>query len=93
MHSMESAPRTPPRLTEFKKMTRTAAQVFAALLIALAFAADALAYIDPGTGSMVFQLVIAGVLGALFTIKLWINGVKNFFLGLFGKKPKDGEGN
>ena len=34
---------------------------------ALALPADAFAYLDPGTGSMVFQLASAAILGALFT--------------------------
>jgi hypothetical protein len=42
-----------------------------------------LAYVDPGSGSYVLQLVIASFLGALFAIKLsWIK-VKAFFARLF----------
>ena len=46
-----------------------------------------LAYVDPGSGSYILQLVIASLLGALFAIKLsWIK-VKTFFSNLFsGKK-------
>jgi hypothetical protein len=33
-----------------------------------------LAYLDPGTGSYVFQLALAGVLGAAYALKeLWAN--------------------
>lgn len=35
----------------------------------LVFAAPAAAYIDPGTGSMVLQMLIAGALGAAFAVK------------------------
>jgi hypothetical protein len=31
----------------------------------------AVAYVDPVSGSVVFQLMIAGFLGAIFTIKTW----------------------
>jgi hypothetical protein len=37
-------------------------------------------YIDPGTGSLVIQILIASFLGALFTIKLFWTKVKAFFL-------------
>lgn len=33
-------------------------------------AGSAQAYIDPGTGSYILQIVIAGVVGAAFTLKL-----------------------
>jgi hypothetical protein len=29
------------------------------------------AYVDPATGSIVIQILVAGVLGALFTMKQW----------------------
>lgn len=39
------------------------------------------AYLDPGTGSMVLQLVIGGVLGGLLAIKLLWKRVIGFFTG------------
>jgi len=51
---------------------------------------DAFAYLDPGTGSYIFQLLIAGLLGAMFAIKVFWLRIKNFFVGLFFKKNKDG---
>ena len=53
---------------------------------------EAHAYIDPGTGSYIFQLVIAALLGALFALKVFWNNVKAFFSSLlFGrqKNPKN----
>ena len=35
----------------------------------LVFASPAEAYIDPGTGSLVLQMLIAGALGIAFTVK------------------------
>lgn len=52
----------------------------------LALANDAHAYVDPGTGSYVLQIVIAGLVAGLFAIKtFWLNIVA-FFSGLFGKR-------
>jgi hypothetical protein len=39
-------------------------------------------YIDPGSGSMLFQLMLAGILGVLTFFK----NIKNFILSIFGKK-------
>ena len=55
-----------------------------AIAIDLAFTADASAYLDPGTGSFLFQTVIAVVLGAAFTLKTYWQRVKGF---LSGKQP------
>jgi hypothetical protein len=44
------------------------------LLLALAFIVcpqPAFAYLDPGTGNFIFQLLIGGAIGALATIKIW----------------------
>jgi len=48
---------------------------------------DASAYLDPGTGSYIFQIIVAGILGALFTVKLYWNKIKTFVRSsLLGKK-------
>lgn len=44
------------------------------------------AYLDPGTGSYFFQILIAGLIGGLFAVKLFWGRIKAFFQGLFGKK-------
>ncbi len=51
-----------------------------------------LAYLDPGTGSYIIQLLIAGVLGAAFLLRGYWKTVKDFFVKLFSKKqtpPED----
>ncbi|MDA8986267.1 hypothetical protein N9H10_04270 [Luminiphilus sp.] len=45
----------------------------------------AFAYLDPGTGSMILQGVIAGVALAWFTIKIYWYKLTS----LFGKKPPE----
>ncbi|MFN7313251.1 MAG: hypothetical protein ACK5UI_07180 [Bacteroidota bacterium] len=42
-------------------------------------------YIDPGTGSIVFQVIIAGVLGAVVTLKSYFGSIKGWIKGLFKK--------
>lgn len=43
------------------------------------FANISQAYIDPGTGSYIFQLLIAGLLGSLFFVKTGFRSVVSFF--------------
>lgn len=59
-----------------------------AALIAL-FPHVAHAYLDPGTGSYVLQLLIAALLGAAFAVKVFWLRIKGFFANLISKKPKD----
>jgi len=58
------------------------------VMIALTQTRDAFAYLDPGTGSYIFQLLIAGALGAVFTLKIFWAKIKVFFGNLFGRKDK-----
>jgi len=58
--------------------------VLAAAVLA-AFSGSALAYIDPGTGSMVLQMAVAGVLAGLFYIKMAWSKIKFFFVNLFSR--------
>ncbi|MCF7820191.1 MAG: hypothetical protein K9M44_01835 [Candidatus Pacebacteria bacterium] len=61
--------------------------IFYVVVIFLAFSQPALAYIDPGTGSFVFQMIVGAVLGFFFIIKLYFHKIKTFFLKIFkGKK-------
>jgi hypothetical protein len=56
------------------------------LMLLLLMADSANAYIDPGSGSYVFQLLIAGFLGALFAAKgLWRNA-KGYIIEHLRKK-------
>ena len=48
----------------------------AAQLIA---ASDANAYLDAGTGSIIFQAIVAFLVGAAFTVKVYWHRIKNFF--------------
>ena len=54
---------------------------------ALSAPGRAWAYLDPGTGSYLFQILIAALVGGLFAVKLFWGKIAAFFSGLFGKKP------
>ncbi len=44
------------------------------------------AYLDPSTGSFIIQLVIAGLLGGLFAIKLFWKKIGAFLKRVFSRK-------
>jgi hypothetical protein len=52
------------------------------LLAVLLFAATAAhAYVDPGTGSYLFQVLLAAFLGSLFTLKSVLRRLRAYFAG------------
>ncbi len=59
--------------------------LFAIFLMSAICPQKAYAYLDPGTGSMILQVILAGIVGIGCTFKVW--GQK--FAG-FIKKVKDG---
>ena len=42
---------------------------------------SAFAYLDPGSGSYILQMIIAGVLGGFYALKLYWNKIINFIKG------------
>ena len=69
-------------------MYRFWAPALVGALSLLALPVDALAYLDPGTGSYVLQMIIAGLLGAAFAIKMsWVR-IKRFITGLFTRNDR-----
>lgn len=62
--------------------------VFSYLLVLLA-AKPAYAYLDPGTGSMILQLLLGGVAGALMVGRLYYRKIRSFFAGLLGRQAQD----
>jgi hypothetical protein len=57
-------------------------------LMNILFPLPAHAYLDPGTGSYVFQLLIAALLGLAFLLKVFWGRIRDFFAILLSK---DGE--
>lgn len=63
------------------------------MFIYLVFPSCAHAYLDPGTGSYVFQLLIASIVGAAFLVKVYWKRIKGFVTGIFkGTEAESGEG-
>ena len=53
------------------------------------FLRNNVAYLDPGSGSYLLQLLIAGLLGSLFVIRASWDRIKTFFRGLFSRRDDD----
>ncbi len=51
--------------------------------------APAQAYIDPGSGSMFLQLLLAAIAGGLWTLKIYWRRLKSFFSP--GQKAENGD--
>jgi len=73
-------------------------RLFILTIMVVAFSAVTLpsahAYLDPGSGSYIFQAVIAGALGVGVAIKVFWGRIAAFFSGLFsknGSKPTSTE--
>ncbi|MDN3717487.1 hypothetical protein [Vibrio breoganii] len=58
---------------------------FVTLLLVLSLSPSAFAYIDPGSGSIILQAIIAGAFGIFATLGLW----KDKLLRLFKKGNKE----
>ena len=54
----------------------------------LSFPETADAYLDPGTGSIIIQVVIGAAVGGLFAVKLFWSRIKGFFGNLFSRGEK-----
>ncbi len=59
-----------------------------AFLLCAVFSQTAHAYMDPGTGSYIFQIVIAGILGGFFVVRRGRAKIVDFYSRIFraGKK-------
>lgn len=68
------------RVLEIARLTAMVAVAWAFLC-----APPAHAYLDPGTGSFIFQILAASFLGAMATIKIWWSKVAI----MFKSKPKE----
>ena len=45
------------------------------------------AYLDPGSGSFLIQLLLGGLVGLLLVVKTFWGRIRLFFANLMGKKP------
>ena len=53
------------------------------------FFSDAYAYIDPGSGSILFQGLIGVLVGAVVAVKMYWLKIKNYFMDRSAKKITD----
>jgi len=58
------------------------------ILISLVIPHSAQAYIDPGTGSYVLQVLIGVAFGAWFSLKVFGGKIKAFLRNMFSKDDK-----
>ncbi len=58
---------------------------------ALGFSSNALAYLDPGTGSIILQALLAAIVGSVITLKLYWLRVKSFIASLFSSNNGGGD--
>ena len=49
------------------------------------------AYLDPGSGSFILQLILASLMGALFMLGMYWKKVKEFVKDIFNRDNKDDE--
>lgn len=56
------------------------------LLLTLGVSSPAYAYLDPGTGSVMLQGLLAGIVSGLAIVKIYWQRLKNFFVKIFFKK-------
>lgn len=59
-----------------------------ALVLYISFPLPTLAYLDPGSGSYIFQIIIAGFFGLTYTIKKYWKQLRSFLVKLFSKMSK-----
>jgi hypothetical protein len=77
-------------ITRMKKTNKLNFAIFF-LFFTFTFINNAYAYLDPGTGAMIFQVIIAGVLGSLFVFKLFYRRIIRFLKNLFKGKKSDND--
>lgn len=69
-----------------------AASLAAALFLAFLLEGRAYAYLDPGSISLFFQALIAGIFGGLLVLKRYWAQISEGIRRRFSSKPQDDEG-
>ena len=64
-------------------------RLFTAVLLLLVFT-DAVAYLDPGTGSMLLQVILGGIAAVGVAIKLYWHKLRAAFGMARKEEPEDG---
>lgn len=61
------------------------------LILAVIYPFPAEAYVDPGIGNMIVQMIIGGVAGALVVLKLYWQRLKSLFTDISSRAEKGSE--
>jgi hypothetical protein len=64
-------------------------RIFIAILLLLLFLSDAEAYLDPGTGSMLLQVILGGIAAVGVAIKLYWHKLRAAFGMTKKEEPED----
>ncbi len=56
------------------------------LVMALIWAPNTYGYLDPGTGSYLIQILLAGILSIAFTLKVFWKQIKIYFTKIIRRK-------
>ncbi len=62
---------------------------FLVLALLIAVITPAHAYVDAGSGSYMLQMSLAGVLAAVFSIKVIWQRIRTFAIELFSRRPRN----
>ena len=73
----------------FRKRTHTI--IALTIVFCLGFSKDSYSYIDPGTGSYFIQLLLAALVGGLFTLKIFWKKLKLSLRKMVQKGKKYGK--
>ena len=73
---------------KYRKHIRLVDLVFLVFLFLVLSTNQVHAYLDPGSGSYLLQLVIAGGVGVLFSVKVFCLQIKTFISVMFLRKQK-----
>lgn len=71
-----------------KRFVRLLSIFLLVTLFCLIFPYRVYAYLDPGSSNYILQIIIAFLLGGLFTVKVFRNKITTFFKNLFSRKEK-----
>ena len=69
-----------------KKLSNSKFVILNIGLLFILFPQFIFAYLDPGTGSYMLQIILAAVVGLAYTIKIYWTRVKAFVLKLFSNR-------
>jgi len=76
------------RLSKYRANEMKLVRLLTILFVCLCYPQSAIAYLDPGTGSLILQMLIAGIIGAMYTIKLYWYRLKTLVAQIFSIETK-----